>query len=109
VRWAASAGPAEVASLAPHVLAVAGAGDLVAQGILDYAARELSQLAVQLLPVLEADPPVRTAVTGGLLAPDGPLYPAVVGKLREEAQLEVLERPIDAATGALRMAREVGA
>ena len=44
VRWAAGASPAEVAALAPHVLAVAATGDTLARGIAEYAARELSQL-----------------------------------------------------------------
>src|SRR4051812_17476549 len=35
VRWAAGASPAEVAALAPHVLAVAAQGDPLAQGIAD--------------------------------------------------------------------------
>src|SRR3954466_4055298 len=45
-RWAAGASPAEVAALAPPVLETAAGGDVLAQGIADYAARELSQLAV---------------------------------------------------------------
>ena len=49
---------------------VAAHGDQLAQGIADYAARELSQLAICLLPMMEVEPPVRVAVTGGLLAPD---------------------------------------
>ena len=50
VRWAASASPSELAALAPHVLEVAAEGDPLAQGIADYAARELSQLAICLRP-----------------------------------------------------------
>ena len=107
IRWAAGAGPAEVASLAPHVLEVAAEGDIVAQGIADYAARELSQLAVNLLPTLDAEPPVPVAVTGGILRPGTPLQRAVVAKLREESTLQVLERPVDAATGAAWMARRL--
>ena len=55
VRWAAGASPAEVAAIAPHVLEVAEQGDTLAQGIADYAARELSQLAICLLPKMEID------------------------------------------------------
>src|SRR5918999_1498244 len=73
VRWAASASPSEMASLAPHVLEVAAGGDPLAQGIADYAARELSQLAICLLPKMDLSPPVRVAITGGLLSPDQPL------------------------------------
>jgi N-acetylglucosamine kinase-like BadF-type ATPase len=107
VRWAASAGPAEVATLAPHVLEVARQGDVVAQGIADYAARELSQLALCLLPALDAEPPVPVAITGGLLAPGAPLRRAVLAKLAEDASLAVVEQPVDAAMGAVRMAGEL--
>ena len=71
MRWAAGASPAEVAALAPHVLDVAAHGDILAQGIADYAARELTQLALCLLPMLDVEPPVGVALTGGLLSTDG--------------------------------------
>jgi glucosamine kinase len=104
IRWAAGASPAEVAALAPHVLAVAAEGDPLAQGIADYAARELSQLALCLLPKMDLTPPVRVAVTGGLLAPDQPLRRALLAKLAEEPAFQPTEMPIDAVAGALRLA-----
>jgi glucosamine kinase len=104
VRWAASASPAEMASLAPHVLEVAAQGDPLAQGIADYAARELSQLAICLLPKLEAAPPVGVALTGGLLTEDRPLRRAVLGRLHEEPGLRPMDGPVDAVVGALRLA-----
>lgn len=104
IRWAAGASPAEVAALAPHVLAVAAEGDPLAQGIADYAARELSQLALCLLPKMELTPPVKVAVTGGLLAPDQPLRRALLAKLAEEPAFQPTEMPIDAVAGALRLA-----
>jgi glucosamine kinase len=104
IRWAAGASPAEVAALAPHVLAVAAEGDPLAQGIADYAARELSQLALCLLPKMELTPPVRVAITGGLLAPDQPLRRALLAKLAEEPAFQPTEMPIDAVAGALRLA-----
>jgi N-acetylglucosamine kinase-like BadF-type ATPase len=104
VRWAAGASPAEVAALAPHVLAVAAEGDPLAQGIADYAARELSQLAICLLPRMEISPPVRVAVTGGLLAQDQPLRRALLAKLRQEAAFQPTETPVDAVAGALLLA-----
>ena len=104
VRWAASAAPSELASLAPHVLEVAADGDPLAQGIADYAARELSQLAICLLPHLDAQPPVGVALTGGLLSQDRPLRRAVLGRLREEPGLRPLDGPVDAVVGALRLA-----
>ena len=109
VRWAAGASPAEVASLAPQVLEIAEAGDPLAQGIADYAARELTQLAVCLLPLMNVDPPVPVAVTGGLLGRDGPLRRSVVARLREDPRLAPVETPVDAVLGAVRLAGRVGA
>ncbi len=103
VRWAATAGPAEVASLAPHVLEVADAGDVVAHGIGDYAARELSQLAVHIVPRLGATEPVPVALSGGLLANAG-LRAQVAAKLRDEPLLAPMEGAVDAVAGALRLA-----
>jgi N-acetylglucosamine kinase-like BadF-type ATPase len=104
VRWAAGASPAEVAALAPPVLETAATGDVLAQGIADYAARELSQLAICLLPVMEIDPPVGVAITGGLLAADTPLRRRVLERLTEEPGLQPIEIPVDPVLGALRLA-----
>jgi glucosamine kinase len=104
VRWAATASPAEVAALAPHVLEVAAKGDQLAQGITDYAARELSQLAICLLPKMDVTPPVRVAVTGGLLAPEQPLRQRLLAKLAEEPAFEATDTPVEAVAGALRLA-----
>ncbi|MGI9039521.1 MAG: N-acetylglucosamine kinase [Gemmatimonadales bacterium] len=104
VRWAAGASPAEIAALAPHVLSVASEGDVLAQGIADYAARELCQLAICLLPALDADGPVGVATTGGLLGTDQPLRRSVLARLKEESGLEPIETPVDAVVGALRLA-----
>src|SRR4051794_1283753 len=104
VRWAAGASPAEVAALAPHVLAVAAEGDPLAQGIADYAARELSQLAICLLPKMDLTPPVRVAITGGLLGPDQPLRKTLLAKLSEEPAFEPTDAPVDSVAGALRLA-----
>ncbi len=104
VRWAATASPAEVAALAPHVLAVAADGDPLAQGITDYAARELSQLAICLLPKMDLTGPVAVAVTGGLLGPDQPLRKTLLAKLAEEPAFQTTETPVDAVLGALRLA-----
>jgi glucosamine kinase len=104
VRWAAGASPAEVAALAPHVLAVAAEGDPLAQGIADYAARELSQLAICLVPRMDLTPPVRVAITGGLLAPDQPLRRTLLAKLAEEPAFQPTNAPVDAVAGALRLA-----
>jgi glucosamine kinase len=104
VRWAAGASPAEVAALAPPVLETAATGDVLAQGIADYAARELSQLAVCLLPVMEIDPPIGVAITGGLLGADTSLRRRVLARLAEEQGLQPIETPVDPVLGALRLA-----
>jgi glucosamine kinase len=104
VRWAAGASPAEVAALAPHVLAVAASGDPLAQGIADYAARELSQLAICLVPKMDITPPIPVAVTGGLLGADQPLRKTLLAKLAEESAFQPTDSPVDAVAGALRMA-----
>ena len=109
VRWAAGASPAEVAALAPHVLDVAAHGDILAQGIADYAARELTQLVLCLLPVLDVEPPVGVAVTGGLLSTDGPLRRSVLTRLKEEPGLVPVDVPVDSVLGALRLAAREGA
>ncbi|MEA2712375.1 MAG: glucosamine kinase [Gemmatimonadales bacterium] len=108
VRWAAGASPAEVAALAPHVLAVAAAGDPLAQGIADYAARELSQLAICLVPKMDITPPIPVAVTGGLLGADQPLRKTLLAKLAEEPLFQPTDTPVDAVAGALRLADSGG-
>ena len=107
VRWAAGASPAEVAALAPHVLEVGAGGDTLAKGIADYAARELSQLAICLLPKMDLTPPVPVAITGGLLNGHMPLRRALLAKLREEPAFQPTEAPVDAVAGALRLAESV--
>ena len=104
VRWAAGASPAEVAALAPHVLDVAEQGDTLAKGIADYAARELSQLAICLLPMMEIDGRIGVAISGGLLSLDGLLRRSVFSILHGEPLLEPIEKPVDAVLGALRIA-----
>jgi N-acetylglucosamine kinase-like BadF-type ATPase len=86
------------------VLAVAAEGDQLAQGITDYAARELSQLAICLLPKMKLTPPIRVAVTGGLLSAGQPLRKTLLAKLAEEPAFETTDAPVDAVAGALRLA-----
>jgi N-acetylglucosamine kinase-like BadF-type ATPase len=105
VSWAATASPAEVAALAPHVLDVAAAGDVVARGILDYAARELSQLAICLQPRLGELDLISVALAGGLLEANTPLRRVVLAKLSEHDRFTVVDAPIDAALGAIALAR----
>lgn len=106
VRWAAAAGAAEVASLAPAVFEAAQKEDTIAAGILDYAARELAVLAFKLLPHFGADERmiVEVATNGGLLFHDGPLHRMLKAKLAEEPRLKLRETPLEAALGAVYLA-----
>jgi len=108
VRWAASAGPAEVAMLAPHVLHTAERGDLVAQGIADYAARELSALVLGLAREFPTGERVGVALMGGMLAEERSLRSAVLTKLETESSLRPLATMVDATQGALALAARLG-
>ena len=109
IRWAAKASPAEVASLAPAVFDGAAAGDTVAQGILDYAARELAQLAIQLLQHFGQDErtQVGLATNGGLLNNERGLRRMLFQRLHEEARFRLIENPVDPPRGALFLAHEM--
>lgn len=106
VRWAATATPAQVATLAPHVLNAAQEGEAVAQRAVTDAAQELVGLALALQRHFPATGPIGVATTGGLLAPTSPLATAfrdalAVGMPRARLRTTA----VDAAAGALRMAR----
>ena len=107
VRWSASAGPAEVAALAPHVLHTAERGDAVAQGIADYAARELSTLVLGLAQEYPTGERVGVALMGGMLAEERSLRSAVLTRLEEEPSLRPLATMVDATLGALTQAAKL--
>jgi N-acetylglucosamine kinase-like BadF-type ATPase len=106
VQWAAAAGVAEVAGLAPAVFGAAQSGDTIAAGIMDYAARELAALVSQLLPHFGADEraPVELAMSGGLLFHDGPLHRLLCAKVTEEPRLRIRQGPLEPAAGAIHLA-----
>lgn len=106
VSWGTTATPADVAALAPGVIEMAAVGDQVAQGILDYAVRELVMLVTALQPLCGPSP-IPVALAGGLLASDGLLRPSVIAKLKETRGLTVVEAEVDAGLGALTMARKL--
>jgi glucosamine kinase len=107
ITWAANATASEVSALAPTVLDVAAEGDVVAQGIVDYAARELSQLALSLLPKFGEASSVQVAVAGGILTPQRPLRSLVLRRLGEEPRLKVISFTIEPALGALHLAEKM--
>ena len=104
VSWGTTATPADVAALAPGVIEMAGLGDQVAQGIVDYAVRELVLLVTAIQP--HAGPaPNHVALAGGLLAAEGLLRPHIVANLTETRGVVVDEHEVDAGEGALVLAR----
>ncbi|MFI5234482.1 MAG: BadF/BadG/BcrA/BcrD ATPase family protein [Gemmatimonadales bacterium] len=107
INWATLATPADVATLAPGVIEMAAHGDTVAQGILDYAVRELVLLATALQGAV-AKSPTPVALSGGLLGEGGALRSAVIAKLKESRGIAVQEEPVEGVLGALAMARELG-
>lgn len=84
VGWAATATPADLATLAPVVASVADVGDLRANSLLSMASEELvlhvRTLARQLFGDERTSIPV--AFAGGLLAPGGPLRKRVEHRMK---------------------------
>ena len=104
VRWAATATPAQVAGLAPHVVNAARDGERVAQAIITDGAAELAALVRVLLPRFPADSgPVSLATGGGLLRPESPLLLALRANLSGDP-VALAHRTVDPALGALSLA-----
>ncbi len=101
VGWAETASKADIASLAPDVARAAEAGDPGARRIVDGAVDELVAHVRAITP--EERPAV--VVWGGLLADGGPLA-APVREALEARGHPVVERALDAALGAARLALE---
>jgi len=104
ITWAVNATASEISGLAATVLKVAEEGDRVAQGIVDYAARELCLMVETLLPRFPGADPVRVALAGGLLSPGHPLRMRVEQRLAEEPRFDLIAEAIEPALGALHMA-----
>jgi len=107
IAWAACASKREIAALAPAVAAAAENGDAVARRIVEEAAGELVAHVAALHDRLG---PWKTApglaLSGGLIAPGGPLRAAVVEALRVHGPACTLaEGKVDAARGAASLAR----
>jgi N-acetylglucosamine kinase-like BadF-type ATPase len=107
VRWTATATPAQVASLAPHVLNAAREGEVVAQRAVADAAQELVALVVALATHFEGHAPIPVAITGGLLLPQSPLTAAFREQLAAGLpRARLVPARIDPAVGALALAAE---
>ena len=110
IRWTATATPAQVAGLAPHVLNAAREGEIVAQRIVADAAVELSQLVRVLTTHFSGSEPIKMATTGGLLRPGSPLLVALrmqLGADLPRARLSESGSSVDSPVGALRLAAEL--
>jgi N-acetylglucosamine kinase-like BadF-type ATPase len=108
VRWTATATPAQVAALAPHVLNAAREGEVVARRAVEDAAGELVELVATLVRYFPGTGPVAVAVAGGLLLPQSPLTAAVRERLAAGLKrARLVPGRIDAAVGALTLAAEL--
>jgi N-acetylglucosamine kinase-like BadF-type ATPase len=110
VRAANSTPPANFAALFPAVLAAAQEGDSLAREVLMEAGAELAQLAKIVLRRLwpTPEPPVGVATSGGVFH-HAPLVRHIFGNtLRSEyATVELRPGVVDAAAGALALARRM--
>src|SRR5436309_11659322 len=110
IRWTATATPAQVAALAPHVLNAAREGGIVAQRIVADGAVELAQLVRMLTRHFSGTELIKMATIGGLLRPGSPLLVALRTSLAAElprARLSEGGSAVDAPLGALRMAAQL--
>ena len=110
IRWTATATPAQVAALAPHVLNAAREGETVAQRIVAEAAMELSQLVRVLLRNFSDGDAITMATVGGLLRPGSPLLSALRANLAADlprARISEGGGAVDAPAGALRLAAQL--
>ncbi len=106
IRWTATATPAQVAGLAPHVLNAAREGEMVAQRIVADAAIELSHLVRALTRHFAETDTIKLATAGGLLRPGSPLLTALRTSLAADLPRARLSESgsVDAPSGALRLA-----
>ncbi len=108
VRWTATATPAQVAALAPHVLNAAREGEAVAQRAVNDAACELVGLVSALERHFPGTGPVPVAIAGGLFAPNSPLptiFRATLAAAMPRAHL--VSSRVDTPVGALKLAAEL--
>ena len=105
IRWTATATPAQVASLAPHVLNAAGEGEAVAQRAIGEAAVELARLVSVLARHFPGADAIAVATAGGLLRSGSPLLRALHDVLATDVpRARRKDGPVDAPVGAVRLA-----
>lgn len=107
IAWADRARKADVAALAPAVVAARRDGDAAAAAIIADAVEELVRHVVAVHEALAPWPePPGIALAGGLLAPGRPLRDETIRAIRRSGITgPVLDRAVDAARGAAEMAR----
>lgn len=105
VRWSTTVEPGEVAGLAQVVFQCAEAGDAVAAEIVAGGADELAGLVDSMLSLFGKLKPVPVALVGGNLSAGRALRAPVVARLGKLARVEVHDRELDPAEGALAIAR----
>ncbi len=104
VKWMATAGKAEVASLVPLITEWAEDGDEVAGAVIEHAVAELLTHVRTLLRRLEPWPaPPEVALAGGLIEEGGPLRTRVAQAI-EALPCRLLDRTPDGARGACSLA-----
>jgi glucosamine kinase len=106
VRWAAAAGPGEIAGLAPLVLEAAESGDRAAGEMVTRAAEDLLALAVSLRGLFSEEKAVPVAITGGVFE-SGPLAGALRAMLAARSDVTPVDDIIDPVAGALSLARDI--
>ena len=105
IRWTATANPAQVASLAPHVLNAAREGEAVAQRAVADAAAELARLIGVLTRHFPGAEPIAVATVGGLLRPGSPLLRGLHDVLAAQVpRAHLVDGPVDAPVEAVRLA-----
>ena len=105
IRWTATATPAQIAALAPHVLNAALEGEQVAQQAVWEAAVELARLVGALAHHFPGTEPIAVATAGGLLRRGSPLLKALHDVLiNTTPRARLVDGPVDAPAGAVRLA-----
>lgn len=106
IAWSADASKATIAALAPAVLDCADHGDAAASQLRARAVDDLVELTITACARTGLPAPA-IALTGGLIGPGGPLRDSLIAALTARLDgVRVLDRAIDAAAGAARIARE---
>ena len=112
ITWAASATPADMATLAPAVLSAAEVGDLRANTVVTMAVEELALHVRALARTLFVDEraAIPVALHGGLLAKGRPMRKRLEHRLKTLVPGSVVRhQTVDAARGAVQMAlRTIG-